>query len=228
MEADVAAEFDGFSEALISEKLATDQGDGMVYIHGVAERIKFLVKQSESGAKGGKSKAKNAKRNNTSKCKKDIEASAVARATGSALANTLTPDQSLSPDLYQSDAQSDTHGDSRDPLQLANDVLATLNAKGGTKHSPMSGRTLKPILARLRGEENEPAATIAQLELVIDHRCALWLGTDRELYLRPATLFGTEHFADYLQSAERWNDAGRPAQKQRESAQSPGPPEKML
>lgn len=70
---------------------------------------------------------------------------------------------------------------------------------------------MRPILARLRGEEREPAAKPDDLELIIAHRCSLWLGTEQALYLRPKTLFGTKHFADYLDGARGWDAQGRPA-----------------
>lgn len=216
VEADLAAEISGFSKALIDENLADEMGDGVVRIHGVEERIKFLLKQAESGAKGGKSKGK--KQTPTRK-----QAPAQAPAYQSAQANTPSPSPDLTPDLDPSHTPSDARADGGDSFQQASDVLAFLNRRASTKHSPMSTETMKPILARLRGEEGEPAATPWDLELIIDHRCALWLGSERAIYLRPKTLFGAEHFADYLQFAEQWDSQGRPdpnaAAKPRDRAQ---------
>ena len=74
----------------------------------------------------------------------------------------------------------------------------------------MSAETIAPILGRLRGEDNEPKASVADLELIIEHRVALWLGTDQEEWLRPQTLFKPEHFAKYLEFARQWDAKGRP------------------
>lgn len=98
IEADLAAELSGFSDALIGEKLADDMGDGVVRIHGVEKRIEFLLKQAESGSKGGKSKGKK----DGKRVQKKKQASAQAPASSSAQANTLTPSPDLSPDLDHS------------------------------------------------------------------------------------------------------------------------------
>lgn len=42
--------------------------------------------------------------------------------------------------------------------------------------------------------------TVSDFKSVIDNRCAAWLGTDMEQYLRPSTLFGSK-FGDYLNAS---------------------------
>jgi len=55
-EANACADLGGFADAMVEAGLATDEGDGVIRFHGVEERIRFLQKQAERGAKGGKSK----------------------------------------------------------------------------------------------------------------------------------------------------------------------------
>lgn len=100
-----------------------------------------------------------------------------------------------------------------DILQLAHDVLMTLNEQAGQQFPIASTEMVKDIAKRLRGREGEPAATVADLELVIAHRVAVWGGTEREEFLRPKTLFAKQHFTGYLAAARVWEMQGRPARK---------------
>jgi uncharacterized phage protein (TIGR02220 family) len=73
-------------------------------------------------------------------------------------------------------------------------VISFLNEKAGTKYKPTSGKTQALIRARV----NE-GFTLEDFQTVIAKKCAEWMGTDMEKYLRPETLFGTK-FEGYLNS----------------------------
>ena len=71
-------------------------------------------------------------------------------------------------------------------------IIQHLNEKAGTKYKPSSKKTQTSIHARL-----SEGFTEDDFKTVIDKKCADWLGTDYEQYLRPETLFGTK-FESYL------------------------------
>ena len=71
-------------------------------------------------------------------------------------------------------------------------VIDYLNQKAGTAYKPTSKATQQHINARLA-----EGFTVDDFKRVIDNKCADWLGTEWEQYLRPATLFGTK-FESYL------------------------------
>lgn len=73
-------------------------------------------------------------------------------------------------------------------------VISFLNEKAGTKYKPTSSKTQTLIRARM----NE-GFTLEDFQTVISKKCAEWMGTDMEKYLRPETLFGTK-FEGYLNS----------------------------
>ena len=73
-----------------------------------------------------------------------------------------------------------------------NIIIEYLNNKAGTRFKASSKATHQHINARL-----EEGFTIDDFKLVIDKKCAEWLGTDFAQYLRPVTLFGTK-FEAYL------------------------------
>jgi len=60
IEIDIAAEVDGFADALCKFALADAENDELVHIHGVVARIKFLERQKRLGARGGENRAKSA------------------------------------------------------------------------------------------------------------------------------------------------------------------------
>jgi len=75
----------------------------------------------------------------------------------------------------------------------AREILAFLNKKAGRNYQPLEVN-LSLISARLR-----EGATVAQCRAVIGLKCAAWQGDPKmTLYLRPATLFNREKFAQYL------------------------------
>ena len=71
-------------------------------------------------------------------------------------------------------------------------IVDYLNSKAGTKYRASTEDTAKHIRARLN--EN---FTLEDFFAVIDKKCAEWMGTEWEKFLRPKTLFGTK-FESYL------------------------------
>lgn len=72
------------------------------------------------------------------------------------------------------------------------EIILYLNKKAGTSYKPNSKTTQQHINARL-----SEGFTVEDFKTVIDKKCAEWLGTEWEKYLRPTTLFGTK-FENYL------------------------------
>ena len=72
------------------------------------------------------------------------------------------------------------------------EIIYYLNEKAGTNFKPKSKATQQHINARLA-----EGFTVDDFKAVIDKKCADWIGTEWEQYLRPATLFGTK-FENYL------------------------------
>ena len=79
-------------------------------------------------------------------------------------------------------------------------VVAHLNEKAGTKYRATTPKTKTAIHARLA-----EGFTLDDFITVIDKKCADWLGTEWEKFLRPETLFGTK-FEGYLNAK-----SGKPA-----------------
>ncbi len=75
---------------------------------------------------------------------------------------------------------------------IVKSIVDYLNEKSGKKFAPQSKETIKVIEARIK-EGN----TLDDFKKVIDTKCAKWLRTEFEDYLRPITLFGTK-FNSYL------------------------------
>lgn len=71
-------------------------------------------------------------------------------------------------------------------------IVEYLNLKAGTKYKSSSKKTQTCIHARLA-----EGYSVDDFRTVIDKKCADWMGTDYEQYLRPETLFGTK-FESYL------------------------------
>ena len=72
------------------------------------------------------------------------------------------------------------------------DIISYLNEKAGTKYKPSSAKSREKIDARLND-----GFTLEDFKTVIDKKCAEWIGTEWEKFLRPETLFGTK-FESYL------------------------------
>lgn len=96
-----------------------------------------------------------------------------------------------------------------DPVVVITDqakqVLSHLNKTTGSRYQVCKS-SLENIRARLAD-----GFTPDELLLVIDYSVEKW-GEDLKMaeYLRPTTLFLPSKFPGYLQSANRWNAAGRP------------------
>lgn len=76
--------------------------------------------------------------------------------------------------------------------ELYNNIVEYLNQKAGTKFKPTTAKTKTAIHARL-----SEGFSFDDFITVIDKKCAEWIGTEYEKYLRPETLFGTK-FEGYL------------------------------
>ena len=76
-------------------------------------------------------------------------------------------------------------------------IVSHLNAKANKKFRAETPDTKKHIKARL-----SEGFTVEDFKTVIDKKCAEWLGTDMEQYLRPQTLFGTK-FESYLNAPSK-------------------------
>lgn len=85
-----------------------------------------------------------------------------------------------------------TNNQLKDNVAQVATVIDFLNNLAGTNYKPVENN-LKLIRARL----NE-GYSIQDIENVIKSKCAEWLGTKDEKYLRPATLFGAEKFNNYF------------------------------
>lgn len=90
----------------------------------------------------------------------------------------------------------------------AKQVLSHLNKTTGSRYQVCKS-SLEHIRARLTD-----GFTPDELVLVVDYSVEKW-GEDIKMseYLRPTTLFLPSKFPGYLQSASKWNSAGRPERK---------------
>ena len=73
-----------------------------------------------------------------------------------------------------------------------NQIISYLNAKAAMNYKASSKKTQSLIRARIADGFN-----VDDFMTVIDKKCAEWIGTEYEKYLRPETLFGTK-FEGYL------------------------------
>lgn len=80
-------------------------------------------------------------------------------------------------------------------MKVITEIVDYLNEKAHKNYKPTSKTTIKHINARLK-----EGYTLSDFKRVIDNRCATWLGTDMEQYLRPETLFGSK-FESYLNAS---------------------------
>ena len=77
-------------------------------------------------------------------------------------------------------------------MKVITEIVDYLNEKAHKNYRSNNKTTMRHINARLK-----EGRTLSDFKQVIDNRCATWLGTDMEQYLRPSTLFGSK-FEDYL------------------------------
>lgn len=103
-------------------------------------------------------------------------------------------------------------------LNEANSILVKLNADADKRFQPNSKSDRLPIVRALTASEDEPAVPVAELALIIEHRCALWLGTEQEKYLRPITLFEPKYLSGYRNDARKWHEAGRPSRNDKKDS----------
>lgn len=87
-------------------------------------------------------------------------------------------------------------------------VVDYLNEKAGTHYRAGVAKTQALIKARAK-----EGFTEADFRTVIDKKCADWVGTEYEQYLRPQTLFGTK-FESYLNGVP-YNNSKYQTQKKR-------------
>lgn len=75
---------------------------------------------------------------------------------------------------------------------LPDQIIAYLNEKTDKKYRASNKQTQKDIAARIRD-----GYTLEDFQKVVDNKCAVWLNTEKSIYLRPQTLFGNK-FDSYL------------------------------
>ncbi|MEN4667760.1 conserved phage C-terminal domain-containing protein [Pantoea agglomerans] len=83
-------------------------------------------------------------------------------------------------------------------------VLRHLNKITGAKHTEAQS-SMGHIKSRLKD-----SFTVEELCLVVDYKHTHWEGTEEYQYMRPKTLFIPGNLPGYLQSAAKWDKAGRP------------------
>lgn len=89
-------------------------------------------------------------------------------------------------------------------------IVSYLNQKAGTNYKPGTKKTHSCIHARIaEGFKEEDFKT------VIDKKCAEWINTEWEKYLRPETLFGTK-FESYLNAKAITQKTKQPAKTEYE------------
>ena len=72
-------------------------------------------------------------------------------------------------------------------------IIDYLNTKAGRRFNSSNKAVREVINGRVRDGYTEE-----DFYKVIDNKCAEWLGTEHEQYLRPSTLFAPSHFDEYL------------------------------
>ena len=77
-------------------------------------------------------------------------------------------------------------------MKVITEIIDYLNEKAHKNYRSNNKTTIRHINARLK-----EGYTLSDFKQVIDNRCATWMGTDMEQYLRPETLFGSK-FENYL------------------------------
>ena len=77
------------------------------------------------------------------------------------------------------------------------EIISYLNEKAGTNYKTSTAKTQRVIHARIA-----EGFKVEDFKTVIDKKCADWMGTEYEQYLRPETLFGTK-FESYLNARVR-------------------------
>lgn len=115
--------------------------------------------------------------------------------------NMLADCQHVAVPETETETETDILSDKSDGVRLANgkqkfkddaiQVLEFLNLKTGKHYRPLKAN-LDLIAARLA-----EGAQVSDCRAVIARQSRKWMGTDSEIYLRPATLFNATKFAQY-------------------------------
>lgn len=191
MDIDIAAELDGFADALVAHDLAHEIDEHDVHLRGVAKRIEFLERQAERGAKGGRNRGKR----RLADAKRVLSERSSARTdTAQAYSLTLTPalDQDLDPPPA-GDPESESGGDpGRGGVPTAADLKAVYalypRKVGGTEG-----------LKKLRTRVKTPG-DYAQLVASVSRMAELWAGEDTKY---------CPHWITYV-NGDRWRDDEQP------------------
>lgn len=134
------------------------------------------------------------------------------RAKQAAIAEKSTVDSTVdSTEIENNNADKDIDKEKEEDKEIYIKVIQHLNEKAGTRYKPSSSKTKTCIHARLA-----EGFTLDDFYMVIDKKCAEWIGTEWEKFLRPETLFGTK-FEGYLNSKGRVNGNGRDQQSSSEN-----------
>lgn len=89
-----------------------------------------------------------------------------------------------------------------------NTIISHLNEKAGTHYRSTTPSTVRLLHRLLTGEQ---PFTVQDCITVIDKKCAEWIGSDMEKYLRPETLFGGK-FESYLNARTSSRQLSKPNQ----------------
>lgn len=84
------------------------------------------------------------------------------------------------------------------------EIVGYLNERVGANFSSSTKKTMELISGRLK-----EGRTLEDFKKVIDVKAEEWLGKDREMYLRPNTLFTPTNFENYLNQANRKKKGGK-------------------
>lgn len=134
------------------------------------------------------------------------------RAKQAAIAEKSTVDSTVdSTEIESNNADKDIDKEKEEDKEIYIKVIQHLNEKAGTRYKPSSSKTKTCIHARLA-----EGFALDDFYTVIDKKCAEWIGTDWEKFLRPETLFGTK-FEGYLNSKGKVNGNGRDQQNPSEN-----------
>ncbi len=81
--------------------------------------------------------------------------------------------------------------------KIITEIVVYLNEKSKSDYRPGTKKTRELISARL------DTYSADEIKKVIDIKCAEWLGTEQEKYLRPETLFNATKFENYVNQRPR-------------------------
>jgi uncharacterized phage protein (TIGR02220 family) len=192
---DIAAEREGFADAVFEADLAVNVRGGM-RIRGALERIEYLQTKSESGRIGGIKSGES--RRNSSKQKREAELEA-----NEARRNPPDPAPDPAPDPVPDPVpeRKKTRGKravsfTADEIAKANLILARLSHYSHVAYSGTDSH-LQLIIGRLR-----EGYTQGELRAVIALQADRWRGNEAmATYLRPETLFGPKAIQRYIDAA---------------------------